>query len=67
MKKAQNTAKTLTINTTLFDMLAAMQEDAIDTEINSHHTDTQIVSKVAEWMQSGRISSYNADPIRSAA
>jgi hypothetical protein len=59
--------KTLTIHTTLFDMLAAMQEEAIETQVDVHDTDAQIVSTVAEWMQSGRIVSYHASPIRSAA
>lgn len=59
--------KTLTIHTTLFDMLAAMQEEAIETRVDVHDTDAQIVSTVAAWMQSGRIVSYHASPIRSAA
>ena len=60
-------AKTLTIHTTLFDMLAAMQEEAADTELDTRTTDAQIVSTVTEWMQSGRIMSHYADPIPSAA
>ncbi len=67
MTTLQTTAKTITIHTTLFDMLAAMQEEAIETEVDRHDTDAQIVSTVAEWMQSGRIASYHADSIRSAA
>jgi hypothetical protein len=61
------TPKTLTIHTTLFDMLAAMQEDAIESQVDVQNTDAQIVSTVAEWMQSGRITSYHTNPIRSAA
>ena len=68
MKTLQTTTpKTLTIHTTLFDMLAAMQEDAIETQVDVQSTDAQIVSTVAEWMQSGRVTSYHANPIRSAA
>ena len=61
------TPKTLTIHTTLFDMLAAMQEDAIEAQIDVDSSDEQIVSTVAEWMQSGRIMAYSNNPIRSAA
>lgn len=65
MNSRHNTAKiskTLTIRTTLFDMLAAMQEDTVGAE-----ADTQIVSTVAEWMQSNRISSAHRETIRTAA
>jgi hypothetical protein len=61
------TPKTLIIHTSLFDMLAAMQEDAIGAQIDVESSDEQIVSIVAEWMQSGRITAYSNNPIRSAA
>ncbi len=67
MATLQTKTNTLTIHTTLFDMLAAIQEEAVNTELDTRTTDTQIVSTVAEWMQSGRITSHYADPIRSAA
>jgi hypothetical protein len=59
--------KTLTIHTTLFDMIAAMQEEATERHIEAHDTDTQIVATVAEWMQSGRVASDQINPILSAA
>jgi hypothetical protein len=61
------TPRTLTIHTTLFEILAAMQEDAIESQMDVHSTDEQIVATVAEWMQSGRITAYASNPIRSAA
>jgi hypothetical protein len=61
------TPKILTIHTTLFDMLAAMQEGAIEAQIDVDSSDEQIVSTVAEWMQAGRIMAYSNNPIRSAA
>jgi hypothetical protein len=67
MNTLQTTAKTLTIHTTLFDMMAAMQEEAMKTEGNEHNTDAQIVSTVSEWIQSGRIALYHTNPIQSAA
>ena len=67
MNTLQTTAKTLTIHTTLFDMLAAMQEEAMQAEGDEHNTDAQIVSTVAEWMKSGRIALYHTNPIQSAA
>jgi hypothetical protein len=57
----------LMVHTTLFDMLAAMQEKACERQVDTHSTDDQIVATVNEWMQSGRIASYHADPILSAA
>lgn len=62
LKTTSETIKTLTIHTTLFDMLAAMQEDTVGAE-----ADSNIVSTVAEWMQSNRISSAYHETIRSAA
>ncbi len=62
LQTAPKTINSLTIHTTLFDMLAAMQEDAVGAE-----ADTHIVSTVAEWMQSNRISSAYHETIRSAA
>ncbi len=62
LQSTAKTSKTLTIHTTLSDMLAAMQEDTVGTE-----ADTHIVSTVAEWMQSNRISSAYHEAIRSAA
>ena len=59
--------KTITIHTTLFDMLAAMQEDASETGLDAQYTDAQIVSTVADWMQGGRIAASPPKPIRSAA
>ncbi len=60
--------KTLTIHTTLFDMLAAMQEEAGGPEeVDVQYIDSQIVSTVAEWMQSNRIAPDHANPVRSAA
>ncbi len=67
MNTIQTEAKTLKINTTLFDMLAAMQEASIEADVDVYTTDAQIVSTVAKWMQSGRITSYPLNPIRSAA
>lgn len=61
------TPKTLTIHTTLFDMLAAMQEEASEWELDVPNTDAQIVSTVAEWMQAGRVAPDYTRPIRSAA
>jgi len=67
MNTLSTTAKTLTIHTTLFDMLAAMQEEITETNVDVADTDAKIVSTVAEWMQLGRIAPYHTDPIRSAA
>jgi hypothetical protein len=67
MKTLKAPDKTLMIHTTLFDMLAAMQEEAMTTQENEHSTDAQIVSTVAAWMQSGRIALYHTNPIQSAA
>jgi hypothetical protein len=67
MNTLLTTAKTMTIHTTLFDMLAAMQEEVPETEVNVDETDAKIVSTVAEWIHLGRIVSYHTDPIRSAA
>ncbi|ETW96719.1 MAG: hypothetical protein ETSY1_25415 [Candidatus Entotheonella factor] len=61
------TPKTLTIHTTLFDMLAAMQDEASELEFDVRNTDAHIVSTVAEWMQAGRIVPGYTNPIRSAA
>ena len=59
--------RTLTIHTTLFDMMAAMQEQATERHLETRDTDTQIVATVAEWMQSGRVASDQTNPILSAA
>ena len=58
---------TLTIHTTLFDMIAAMQEEASARHMETHDTDAQIVAAVANWMQSGRVASDHVNPILSAA
>ena len=68
MNTLQNTSsRTLTIHTTLFDMIAAMQEEASERRLEALDTDTQIVATVAEWMQSGRVASNHVNPILSAA
>jgi len=59
--------KMLTIHTTLFDLLAAMQEAASERQLDTHKTDADIIATVNEWMQSGRITSGHPDPILSAA
>ena len=68
MNTLQTTSpRTLTIHTTLFDMIAAMQEEATERHMEARDTDTQIVATVAEWMQSGRVASDQVKPILSAA
>jgi hypothetical protein len=67
MNAAQSTPKTMTIHTTLFDMLAAMQDEADAGQVDIQNTDDQIVATVAAWMQSGRVALRHANPVRSAA
>ncbi len=67
MKTLQTTTETLTIHTTLFDMIADMQDEAVENDVNIHTTDAHIVSTVAEWMRVGRITSHDVAPILSAA
>ncbi len=62
LQTTDKSSKTLTIHTTLFDMIAAMQEDTVGAEADAH-----IVSTVAEWMQSNRIFSAYPEMVRSAA